>query len=185
METRLTERARRTLDMAQEEGRRLGAPEIGTELLLLALLRENESVAAKILGRMGVTLAAVRADLDRGEWNHPAPARDVRAPKRDVRAPKIARNWLGREVGVKPLPKEIPLSMHYRLALEMAEEESRRFDPGLRRGFIGTEHLLLGLLRERNGVAALVFGRLGLDGEAARAQVMEYLPTQESAENKE
>jgi ATP-dependent Clp protease ATP-binding subunit ClpC len=139
---KFSERARRVLTLAQEEAQRFNHNYIGTEHILLGLVREGEGVAAKVLGNLGVDLGKVRAAVEfiigRGE-----------------------RQTLG-EIGLTPRAKKV---------IELAVDEARRFN----HNYIGTEHLLLGLLREGEGVAAGVLESLGVNLERVRAEVTRVL----------
>jgi ATP-dependent Clp protease ATP-binding subunit ClpA len=139
---KFTERARRTLSLAQEEARRFNHNYIGTEHLLLGLIRDDQSVAAHILDTFGVQLQQVRSAVEfiigRGD-----------------------RITLG-ELGLTPRAK---------MVIELAVDEARRLD----HHYIGTEHLLLGLIREGEGIAAGVLQRLGIDLERVRAAVLQGL----------
>ena len=139
---RFTERVRRVILIGQEEAGKMDSDHVGTEHLLLALLRENEGVAAQILATNDITLAKVRAEIE-GEVQS--------ASDPNFGEPKLT-----------PKAKRV---------LELAADEARR----MRHNYIGTEHLLLALLREKDGLAATVLRRLGLNLEKARAQVMEFL----------
>ena len=121
---------------------------VGTEHLLLGLVRENEGVAAQVLTKMGVSLAKVRTEIE-GEV----------------------------QPGNDPTSGEPKLTPKAKRVLELAADEARR----MRHNYIGTEHLLLALLREKDGLAATVLRRLGLNLEKARSQVMEYLGPDEPA----
>src|SRR5436305_9351522 len=135
---RFTERARRVVFFAQEEPGRLGENYVGTEHLLLGLVRENDSVAARILDRLGVPLGRIRSDIEkqvsRGHGN------------------------LGQDMQLTPRAKRV---------IDLAYEEARQ----LNNNYIGTEHLLLGLIREGDGLAARVLIKLGADLERTRVQV--------------
>ncbi|MBI4297128.1 MAG: ATP-dependent Clp protease ATP-binding subunit [Chloroflexi bacterium] len=139
---KFTERARKVLSLAQEEAQRLNNNYIGTEHILLGLVREGEGVAARVLGNMGVDLDKVRSAVEfiigRGE----------RAPTG--------------EIGLTPRAKK---------TIELAVDEARR----LGHHYIGTEHLLLGLLREGEGVAAGVLESLGVNLEKVRSEVHRVL----------
>src|SRR5262245_30453048 len=135
---RFTERARRVVFYAQEEAARLGENYVGTEHLTLGLVRENDSVAARILGRLGVSLSRIRADIEkqvtRGEGN------------------------LGQDMQLTPRAKRV---------IDLAYEEARQ----LNNNYIGTEHLLLGLIREGDGLGARVLIQQGADLERTRHEV--------------
>jgi ATP-dependent Clp protease ATP-binding subunit ClpC len=141
---RYTERAQRAIILAQEEARRLNHNVVGTEHLLLGLIREGEGVAAKVLRSMGVSLDKVRAEVEGiiggGE-------------------PQAA----GETLNFSPRAKKV--------VMELALLEAQ----ALNHNYIGTEHLLLGLLREGEGVAARVLEGLGADLEKTRAEVMQLL----------
>ncbi len=137
---RFTDRARQVMVLAQEEARMLDHSHIGTEHLLLGLLHEGEGVAARALANLGVSLEAVRAQVDA------MIGRGQRAP--------------GGHIPFRPRAKK---------ALELALRESLRLGDN----YIGTEHILLGLIREGDGVAAQVLVELGASPERVRQQVLE------------
>ncbi|GBC95157.1 ATP-dependent Clp protease ATP-binding subunit ClpC [bacterium HR16] len=136
---RFTERARRVIFYAQEEAGRLGENYVSTEHLLLGLVREPDSVAARILERMGVSLSRVRSEIER----------------------QVSRGEgrLGQETQLTPRAKRV---------IDLAYDEARQ----LNNNYIGTEHLLLGLIREGEGLAGRVLAKLGVDLERARREVM-------------
>ncbi len=140
---RFTERAQRSLVLAQEEARRLQYNFVGTEHLLLGLIREGEGVAAKVLLSMGISLDKVRGEVEKVIGRGSTPAEG--------------------EIGLTPRAKKV--------VLELAAEEARH----LGHSYIGTEHILLGLIREGEGVAARVLLNLGADLERVRAQVLQQL----------
>jgi ATP-dependent Clp protease ATP-binding subunit ClpA len=139
---KFTERARKAMTLAQDEAQRLGHNYMGTEHLLLGLVREGEGVAAKVLNSLGVSLDRVRSEVEfiigRGD-----------------------RVVLG-EIGLTPRAKKV---------IELAVDEARRMG----HNYIGTEHLLLGLLREGEGIAAGVLASLGLGLGQVRVAMMEIL----------
>ena len=139
---KFTERARKVLTLAQEEAQRFNHNYIGTEHLLLGLVREGDGVAAKVLANMGVELNKVRSAVEfiigRGD-----------------------RVVMG-EIGLTPRAKKV---------IELAVDEARR----LNHHYIGTEHLLLGLVREGEGIAAGVLESLGVSLDKVRAQVIHVL----------
>ncbi len=139
---KFTRRARRALQLAQEEAQRLHHNYMGTEHLLLGLVREDRGIAALVLKSQGVELEAVRAKVQFiiGQGKH------------DVAG----------EVPLTPRAKEV-----LALAVEEALQLSHRF--------IGTEHLLLGMLREGKGVGARVLRELGVDLKTTRARTIELL----------
>src|SRR3954447_10609457 len=145
---KFTERARKVLQLAQEEAQRFNHNYIGTEHLLLGLVREGDGVAARVLGNMNVQLPKVRSAVEfiigRGE-----------------------ATVIG-EIGLTPRAKKV---------LELAVDEGRR----LNHHYIGTEHLLLGLVREGEGIAAGVLESLGVNLEKVRTQVMQVV-SQSSAQ---
>ncbi len=135
---KFTERARKVLALAQEEAQRFNHNYIGTEHILLGLIREGSGIGAKALVNLGADLGKVRAAVEfiigRGE-----------------------RKSRG-EVGLTPRAKKV---------IELAVDEARQ----LNHNYIGTEHLLLGLLREGEGVAAGVLESFGITLERARREV--------------
>lgn len=139
---RFTGRARRALGLAQEEAQRLGHNYIGTEHILIGLIREEDGVAAQVLNELGVDLAKVRAAVEQFVG-------------------KGERQGQG-EVGLTPRAKKV---------LEFAIDEARR----LGHHYVGTEHILLGLVREREGIAAGILEQLGLDLDQLREEVMRVL----------
>ena len=147
---KFTERARKVLTLAQEEAQRFNHNYIGTEHLLLGLVREGDGVAARVLSNMGVQLPKVRSAVEfiigRGE----------QAPTGDI--------------GLTPRAKKV---------IELAVDEARR----LNHHYIGTEHLLLGLVREGEGIAAGVLESLGVNLEKVRAQVMQVVNQSSSSYN--
>ncbi|HEY8448800.1 MAG TPA: ATP-dependent Clp protease ATP-binding subunit [Thermomicrobiales bacterium] len=144
---KFTERARKVLTLAQEEAQRFNHNYIGTEHLLLGLVREGDGVAARVLSNMGVQLPKVRSAVEfiigRGE------------------------GAVVGEIGLTPRAKKV---------LELAIDEARR----LNHHYIGTEHLLLGLVREGEGIAAGVLESLGVNLEKVRTQVMQVVNQSQS-----
>ncbi len=139
---KFTERAKKVLVLAQEEAQRFNHNYIGTEHLLLGLVREGEGVAAKVLSNLGVELNKVRSAVEFiiGRGN---------------------RMVIG-DVNLTPRAKKV---------IELAVEEARR----LNHNYIGTEHLLLGLVREGEGIAAGVLESLGVNLEKVRTQVIQVV----------
>src|SRR5881275_2520601 len=141
---KFTERARKVLSLAQEEAQRFQHNYIGTEHILLGLVREQEGVAARVLSNLGIELPKVRSAVEfiigRGD-----------------------RIVMG-EIGLTPRAKKV---------IELAVDEARR----LNHHYIGTEHLLLGLVREGEGIAAGVLESLGVSLEKVRSQVIQVLNT--------
>ncbi|MGB9920994.1 MAG: ATP-dependent Clp protease ATP-binding subunit [Moorellales bacterium] len=142
MPSRFTERAQRVLRLAEEEARNLGHAAVGTEHLLLGLVREGEGVAARALKNLGVDLERVRKEVTKLVGKAPGP-------------PPV-------QVGLTPRAKKV---------LELANDEARR--QGV--NYVGTEHLLLGLIREGEGIAAHVLANLGVSADKVRQQVAALL----------
>jgi len=140
---RFTERAQKALVLAQEEARRLQYNFVGTEHLLLGLIREGDGVAAKVLVSMGITLDRVRQEVEKVIGRGSTPAEG--------------------EIGLTPRAKKV--------VLEFSAEEARH----LGHNYIGPEHILLGLIREGEGVAARVLVNLGADLDKLRAQIVQQL----------
>ena len=139
---KFSERARRVLSLAQEEAQRFNHNYIGTEHILLGLVRETDGVAAKVLSNLGVELNKVRSAVEfiigRGERATPG------------------------EIGLTPRAKKV---------IELAVDEARR----LNHHYIGTEHLLIGLMREGEGVAAGVLESLGVSLDKVRGETSRIL----------
>ncbi len=135
---RFTERARRVVFFAQEEAGRLGENYVATEHLLLGMIRENDSLAARILIRMGFVLPRIRQEVERqvtkGTTQH------------------------GKDMQLTPRAKRV---------IDLAYDEARQ----LSNNYIGTEHLLLGLIREKEGLAGRVLSQLGVDLERTREEI--------------
>src|SRR5215204_4331035 len=148
---KFTERARKVLQLAQEEAQRFNHNYIGTEHLLLGLVREGEGVAAKVLSNLGVELNKVRSAVEfiigRGD----------RAVTGDI--------------GLTPRAKKV---------IELSVDEARR----LGHHYIGTEHLLLGLVREGEGIAVNVLRGLGINLDRVRTQTARNI-LQNQAQTKE
>ncbi len=139
---RFTERARRVVVFAQEEARMLNQNYIGTEHLLLGLIREEEGVAARALQSLGISLYDVRAQVE-----------------------EIIGRGTSAPVG------HIPFTPRAKKVLELSLREALQ----LGHNYIGTEHILLGLIREGEGVAARVLYNLGADLDRVRNQVIQLL----------
>ena len=139
---KFSERARRVLSLAQEEAQRFNHNYIGTEHILLGLVRETEGVAAKVLANLSVELVKVRSAVE---------------------------FIIGR--GERPTPGEIGLTPRAKKVIELAVDEARR----LGHHYIGTEHLLIGLMREGEGVAAGVLESLGVSLDKVRAETNRIL----------
>jgi ATP-dependent Clp protease ATP-binding subunit ClpA len=139
---KFTEQARKALSLAQEEAQRFQHNYIGTEHLLLGLLRENKSLGAQVLKNLGIELAKVRSSV----------AFIIGQGDRIV---------LG-EIGLTPRAKKV---------IELGIDEARRMGHDR----IGTEHILLGLIREGEGIAAGVLTSLGVKLEQVRAETLKAL----------
>lgn len=143
---RFTERAQKVLALAQEEAHRLGHNNIGTEHILLGLVREGEGIAAKALYGLGLSSEKIQQEVEnligRGQES-------VQTPHYTPRAKKV---------------------------IELSMDEARK----LGHSYVGTEHILLGLIREGEGVAARVLNNLGVSLNKARQQVLQLLGSNEA-----
>jgi len=139
---RFTDRARRVVVLAQEEARMLNHNYIGTEHILLGLIHEGEGVAAKALESLGISLEAVRQQVE---------------------------EIIGQ--GQQAPSGHIPFTPRAKKVLELSLREALQ----LGHNYIGTEHILLGLIREGDGVAAQVLVKLGADLNRVRQQVIQLL----------
>lgn len=143
---RFTERAQKVLALSQEEAARLGHNNIGTEHILLGLVREGEGIAAKALIGLGLNLEKIQNEVEaligRGQEQLGTPAYTPRAKK----------------------------------VIELSMDEARK----LGHTYVGTEHILLGLIREGEGVAARVLNNLGVSLNKARQQVLQLLGSNEA-----
>ncbi len=145
---RFTERARKVIILAREEAIRLGHNFVGTEHLLLGLIREGDGLAVAILKKLNVSISALKAEIE-----------------------KIVA------VGTEFAPAgEIPFTPQAKKVLEYAISEAR----SLGHNYIGTEHLLLGLIREGEGIASVVLRDFGVSVAAAKSQAQELLGEQSS-----
>jgi ATP-dependent Clp protease ATP-binding subunit ClpC len=145
---KFTDRARKVLTLAQDEAQRFNHNYIGTEHLLLGLVREGEGVAARVLENMNVELPKVRTAVE---------------------------FIIGR--GDRPVVGEVGLTPRAKRVIELAIDEARR----LGHNYIGTEHLLLGLVREGEGIAAGVLESLGVSLDKVRHEVIRVLSQSSSA----
>jgi ATP-dependent Clp protease ATP-binding subunit ClpC len=136
---RFTERARKVVFYAQEEAQKFGEGYVSTEHLLLGLVREADSVAARVLEKLGVSLNRIRAEVEK------------QLPRGDARP--------SQDMTLTPRAKRV---------IDLAYDEARN----LNNNYIGTEHLLLGLIREGDGLAGRVLAKLGVELERARREVM-------------
>ncbi|MFH1046327.1 MAG: ATP-dependent Clp protease ATP-binding subunit [Candidatus Omnitrophota bacterium] len=143
MFNRFTERARKVIILAKEEAKRFNHDYIGTEHILLGLIREGEGVASAVLQNLNLSLDKIRLEIEK--LVQPGPAATISG--------------------------DIPFTPRAKRVIELSMEEART----LGHNYIGTEHLLLGLLHEGEGVAAQVLIGLGLDLNKVRNEVMELL----------
>ncbi len=143
MNYNFTDRVRKVLAMAREEAIRLQHDYVGTEHILLGLIREGEGVAAAVLTNLSVDLSQIHERVEES----------VRKGKATIA--------LG----------ELPYTSRAKKVLEFAMAEAREFN----HSYVGTEHLLLGLLREEKGIAAQVLNSLGVSLEEARAETLKVL----------
>lgn len=148
---RFTERAQKVLALAQEEAMRLGHTNIGTEHILLGLVREGEGIAAKALAALGLSPDKIQKEVEnligRGESN-------------------------SKQIHYTPRAKKV---------IELSMDEARK----LGHSYVGTEHILLGLIREGEGVAARVLNNVGVSLNKARQQVLQLLGSNESTNNQQ
>src|SRR5205809_5649006 len=142
-----TERVRKVLAMAREEAARLHHEYVGTEHILLGLIREGEGVAAAVLQNLSVDLDEIQQKIEE-----------------TVKKGKAA-------AATGP---DLPYTSRAKKVLELAMGEAR----DLSHGYVGTEHLLLGLLREEKGIAAQVLTDAGVNLDAARAETLRILGTE-------
>lgn len=141
---KFTERARKVVNFARQEAERLGHEFIGTEHLLLGLVKEGSGVAANVLENLGCDLEKIRLEVER---------------------------YVGQPGDKQMQPTGLPFTPKAKKVLELATEEARN----LEHNYIGTEHLLLGILREADGQGAQVLVNLGVKLEDVRAELMELL----------
>jgi len=142
-----TERVRKVLAMAREESARLRHEYVGTEHILLGLIREGDGLGATVLQHLHVDLAEVR-------WSIESVVKKGRA---------------GENTG-----PDLPYTSRAKKVLELAMTEARE----LNHTYVGTEHLLLGLIREGSGIAAQVLHERGVNSDNARAEVLRILDTE-------
>jgi ATP-dependent Clp protease ATP-binding subunit ClpC len=143
---RFTERAQKVLSLAQEEAVRLGHTNIGTEHILLGLIREGEGIAAKALVALGLGMEKIQKEVE---------------------------TLIGRGSGQ---PTSIAYTPRAKKVIELSMDEARK----LGHTYVGTEHILLGLIREGEGVAARVLNNLGVSLNKARGQVLQLLGSTET-----
>src|SRR5688500_5248273 len=142
-----TERVRKVLAMAREEAARLHHEYVGTEHILLGLIREGEGVAAAVLNNLSVDLDEIQQKIEE-----------------TVKKGKAAQST----------GPDLPYTSRAKKVLELAMSEARE----LNHSYVGTEHLLLGLLREEKGIAAQVLTDAGVNLDAARAETLRLLGTE-------
>ena len=140
---RFTERARKVIILAKEEAKRFNHDYIGTEHILLGLIKEGESVAAAVLQNLGLSLDTIRLEVEKLVQFGPSTV----------------------------VSGDIPFTPKAKKVIELAMDEARR----LGHNYIGTEHLLLGLIKEGEGVASHVLMNVGLDLNKVRAEVIKLL----------
>ncbi|HLR41215.1 MAG TPA: ATP-dependent protease ATP-binding subunit ClpC [Virgibacillus sp.] len=143
---RFTERAQKVLALSQEEAVRLGHNNIGTEHILLGLVREGDGIAAKALQALGLEVEKIQQGVE---------------------------ELIG--VGKQPM-QTIHYTPRAKKVVELSQDEARK----LGHSYVGTEHILLGLIREGEGVAARVLNNLGVSLNKARQQVLQLLGSNES-----
>src|SRR6266516_7139241 len=143
MHDKFTERVRKVMYLAREEAARLQHDYIGTEHLLLGVIREGEGIAATVLNNLGLDLDRIRQEVE---------------------------NMVSAAGGTMTIG-EIPFTPRAKRVLELAVEEAR----SLGHNYVGTEHLLLGLIREGEGVAAKVLLELGVDRKRVREETLKLL----------
>ncbi len=143
MHDKFTERVRKVIYLAREEAARLQHDYIGTEHLLLGVIREGEGIAATVLNNLGLDLDRIRQEVE---------------------------NMVSAAGGTMTIG-EIPFTPRAKRVLELAVEEAR----SLGHNYVGTEHLLLGLIREGEGVAAKVLLELGVDRKRVREETLKLL----------
>ncbi len=144
MYERFTDRARKVMQLANDEARRFQHEYVGTEHILLGLVREGSGVAANVLKNLNVELRSIRLEVEKIVLSGPDPLEAV---------------------------GKLPLTPRAKKVIEYAIEEARH----LHHNYIGTEHLLLGLLREEEGVASVILGILGLNLDVLREETLRLL----------
>jgi ATP-dependent Clp protease ATP-binding subunit ClpC len=142
-----TERVRKVLAMAREEAARLHHEFVGTEHILLGLIREGEGVAAAVLANLSIELDEIQQ--------------------------KIEESVKKGNKGTQGSGPDLPYTSRAKKVLELAMAEARE----LNHSYVGTEHLLLGLLREEKGIAANVLSEAGVNLDTARTETLRLLGT--------
>src|SRR5437588_3505479 len=145
MYERFTDRARKVMQLANQEAQRFNHEYIGTEHILLGLVKEGSGVAANVLKNLDIDLRKIRLEVE-----------------------KIVQHGPG---GEQVVMGRLPHTPRAKKVIEYSIEEARN----LNHNYVGTEHLLLGLLREQEGVAAQVLMNLGLKLEDVREEVLNLL----------
>src|SRR5437868_11259680 len=143
MYERFTDRARKVMQLANQEAQRFNHEYIGTEHILLGLVKESDGVAANVLKNLDVDLRKIRLEVE----------------KIAQAGPDLVHSG------------KLPQTPHAKRVIEYSIEEARKIE----HKYVGTEHLLLGLLREKEGVAAQVLVNMGLRLEDVREEVLELL----------
>jgi ATP-dependent Clp protease ATP-binding subunit ClpC len=141
--SKFTERARKVILLAKDEAKKLNHDYIGTEHILLGLIKEGEGVAAAVLSSLGLEADAIRDEIE-----------------------KLVQAGVGIDQ-----PGDIPFTPKAKKVIELAMDEAKM----LGHNYIGTEHLLLGLIREGEGIAAQVLLNMGLDLKGVRDEVLSLL----------
>ena len=137
---RFTERAQRILNLAQDEARRLMHDYVGSEHILLALIREGEGIAVEVLGSLGIDLEALRLEVE---------------------------NLTPKGGGGMLTLGQMPFNPHAKKVLELSLDEARQ----MKHNYVGTEHLLLGLVREGESIGAQALNKFGATLEKVRKEV--------------
>lgn len=140
---RSTERARRILAIAQEEAKNLNHDYLGTEHILLGLIREGEGVAAEVLRNMGIKFKTIRLEIE----NEAPPG------------------------GALAILGNVPFTPNSKKVLELAVEEARNMG----HNYIGTEHLLLGLIKKEESIGAKILAKFGVTLEKAKEEIAKIL----------
>jgi len=143
MNDRFTQRVRKVLFLARDEAGRLQHDYIGTEHLLLGIIREGEGIAANVLRRLGIDFERIQKAIE------------------ETVTPQSGPVSIG----------EIPFTPRAKKVLELSIDEARLHN----HNYVGTEHLLLALIRENEGVAARVLNELGADHERVKREIMKAL----------
>ena len=147
MNDRFTQRVRKVLFLARDEAGRMQHDYIGTEHLLLGIIREGEGIAARVLQRLGIDFVQIQQSIE------------------EIISPQSGTITIG----------EIPFTPRAKRVLELSIDEARIHN----HNYVGTEHLLLALIKEGEGVAARVLNELGADHERVRREILKMLGTGE------